>query len=78
MSEAVKSKIYPSLETIQDESTLLQVMEEVTFYASKKDVADNLNPAQLVELDEAIKEADLNETISWTDFKNDLDEWRKK
>ncbi len=78
MSEAVKSKIYQLLETIQDESTLLQVMEEGTFYASKKDVADNLNPAQLVELDEAIKEADLNETISWTDFKNDLDEWRKK
>ncbi len=78
MSEAVKSKICPFLETIQYESTLLQVMEEVTFYASKKDVADNLNPAQLVELDEAIKEADLNETISWTDFKNDLDEWRKK
>ena len=78
MSQEVKSKIYELLDSIQDESTLMQVMEDVTFYASKKDVADNLNPAQLVELDEAIKEADLNETISWTDFKNDLDEWRKK
>lgn len=78
MSQEVKSKIYELLNSIQDESTLMQVMEDVTFYASKKDILENLTPTQLTELDEAIKEADSNETISWNDFKKDLDEWRKK
>ena len=78
MSQEVKSKIYELLDSIQDESTLMQVMEDVTFYASKKDVSESLTPTQFSELEEAINEADSNETISWNDFKNDLDEWRKK
>ena len=78
MSQEVKSKIYELLNSIQDESTLRQVMEDFTFYASKKDILENLTPTQLTELDEAIKEANSNETISWNDFKKDLDEWRKK
>ncbi len=43
----------------------------------QKDIIDLLTPDQLVELDEALKEADRDETISWDDFKKELAEWRK-
>jgi len=66
------------LENMHDEHLLNQVMEDVAFYASKKDVADELSPDQLLELDAAIHEADNKDTISWDIFKKELDEWRKK
>lgn len=78
MNELAKSKIYQLLETIQDESILKQVMEDVAFYASKADSVDHLTKGQLKELDAAISEADLGKTISWDSYKKDLDEWRKK
>ncbi len=78
MSKAVKSKIVQMLEGIKDETILNQVMEDVAFYASKKDIVDELTPAQLKELDTAIEEADKKETISWDDFKKEMNEWRKK
>ena len=78
MSEAVKSKIYQMLECIEDEMVLNQVMEEVSFYSSKKDIADDLTPEQLNDLDKAIEEADNKETITWDDFKKEMNEWRKK
>lgn len=78
MSKAVKSKIVQMLESIEDETVLNQVMEDVAFYATKKDIVDELNPNQLKELDKAIEEADNKETISWDDFKKEMNEWRKK
>ena len=78
MSKAVRSKIYKILDGIEDEAVLNQVMEDVTFYATKKDIVDELNPGQLKELDKAIEEADNKETISWDDFKKEMNEWRKK
>jgi uncharacterized protein YicC (UPF0701 family) len=78
MSEKPKSKIYRMLEDIEDDTILNQVMEDVAFYATKKDIADELTPAQLEELDEAVKEADNKETITWDEFKKDMSEWRKK
>ena len=78
MSKAVKTKIFKLLETIDDDAVLNQVMENVAFYAGKKDIVDELNTVQLEELDKAIKEANNNENISWDDFKKDMNEWRKK
>ena len=78
MSKAVKTKIYQLLERIEDETILNQVMENVAFYATKKDVVDQLTPAQLRELDKAIKEADYKEIIPWDDFKKEMSEWKKK
>ena len=78
MSKVVKSKIYQLLESIEDETVLNQEMEEMNFYASKKDVVDELNPDQLKELDNAIEEADNKETISWHDFKKEMKEWKIK
>ena len=61
MSKTVKSKIYQLLEDIEDEAVLNQVMEDVAFYATKNDVVDQLDTAQLKELDKAIKESFLNQ-----------------
>lgn len=77
MSKAVKSKIIQLIESINDENVLNQVMEDIAFYASKKDIVDDLNQAQAKELDKAIEEADKNQTIEWNDFKKEMDEWRK-
>jgi hypothetical protein len=53
-------------------------MEDVAFYATKKDIIDELSKDQLNELDKAIAEADKNETVTWDDFKKEMNEWRKK
>ena len=74
MNKAVKAKIYQMPEGIEDESVLNQVMEEVAFYATKKDVVDELNTDQLNELDKVIAEADNKETITWDDFKKEMNE----
>ncbi|CAN5475658.1 hypothetical protein BH10BAC2_BH10BAC2_22480 [soil metagenome] len=78
MSESVKSKIYEMLKGIEDETVLNQVMEDISFYTTKKDITEQLTPEQLQELDTAIKEADNNETVNWDDFKKEMNEWRKK
>lgn len=78
MSKVVKSKIYELLEGIQDEHILNQVMEDIAFYASEKDITDTLDEEQLKVLDKAVKEADNKETIQWEDFKKEMNEWRKK
>ena len=66
------------LEGIEDETVLNQVMEDVAFYATKKDIVDELSPHQLTELDKAMEEADKKEIIPWDDFKKEMNEWRKK
>ncbi len=52
-------------------------MENAAFNTNKKDIVDELNAEQLEELDKAITEADNKETISWDEFKKDMNEWRK-
>ena len=78
MSKIIKSKIYKLLDGIEEETVLNQVMEDVAFYAGKKDIADELDAEQLKELDKAIEEVEKKETISWNDFKKEMNEWRKK
>ena len=78
MSKEVKSKIYRLVDTIEDENILQVVMEDVDYYASDKDVADELTKGQLKELDEAISEAVNNETTDWNDFKKEMNEWKKR
>ena len=78
MSKIVKTKIYQLPESIEDETVLNQVMEEGNFYATKKDIVDEITPDQLKELDKAIEEAGNKETISWNDFKKEMKEWKIK
>jgi hypothetical protein len=78
MGKSVKEKINELLASIEDEAILNQVMEDVAFYASRKDILDGLSTSQLNQLDEAISEADKKETISWDDLKKEMNEWKKK
>jgi phage terminase small subunit len=56
---------------------LKQIIEDVAFYTSGQDVVDTISPKQLKKLDEAISEADKGETLSWDEFKKEMNEWRK-
>jgi hypothetical protein len=78
MSKEVKSKIYKLIDSIEDENILQMVMEDVAYYASNKDITDELSEEQLKELDEAISETDNNETLDWDDFKKEMNEWKKR
>ena len=78
MSKEVKSRIHLLIDSIKDENILQMVMEDVAYYAENKDITDALSKEQLTELDEAISEVDNNETISWDDFKKEMNEWKKR
>ncbi|MBY0433028.1 MAG: hypothetical protein K2U26_02855 [Cyclobacteriaceae bacterium] len=78
MNNSVKDRIHELVDSIHDEKTLNQVMEDVTFYSSKKEVLDSLSVDQLSELEVAISEADNDQVINWTDFKKELNEWKKR
>ena len=78
MSKEVKSKIVQLVDSIEDEKILQMIMEDVAYYASDKDLADELTKDQLQELDEAISEADKNEKMDWKAFNQEMNEWKKK
>ena len=78
MNEEVQSKIYRLVDSIEDENVLQMVMEDVAYYAGKIDIIDDLDSDQLKELNEAVTEADNNETIDWNDFKKEMNEWKKR
>jgi hypothetical protein len=78
MSKEVKSKIYELINSIEDENILQMVMEDIAYYASNKDITDELSGEQLKELDEAISEVDNNETTDWDEFKKEMNEWKKR
>ena len=78
MSNDVRTKLHQLIDTIEDESTLQIVMEDIAYYTSNKDITDELNDEQLKELDNAILEADKNQTIDWDDVKKELNEWGKR
>lgn len=78
MSKELKSKIYEIIDSIEDEGILQMVMEDIVNYANNSKVAEELTKEQLKELDEAITEADKNETIDWDVFKKEINEWKKR
>lgn len=78
MDNNIKPDIYRLIDSIEDENILQMVKEDVAWYANKKDIIDELDATQLQELDEAVKEADNNETTDWNTFKNEMNEWKKK
>ena len=78
MAEDIKFKIIKILDGINEENVLMQVMEDVAFYAAEKDIIDELSASQLKELEDALIQANNEEVIHWNDFKNEINEWRRK
>ena len=64
------------MEVIKNNNDRAEV-QDVACYASNKNITDELSKEQLKELDEAISEADSNDTIDWNDFKKEINEWKK-
>ncbi|MFM7857083.1 MAG: hypothetical protein ACKOC0_07540 [Cytophagales bacterium] len=77
MSVSVKESIYEMLEKISDEKTLMQVKDDITFYASKQEQSP-LTTQDMDALQKAIEQADKNQVINWVDFKQEMEEWKKK
>ena len=78
MAENIKSKIYRLLDTIEDESILQMVAEDISYYTEGKDIIDDLDADQQQELNEAIQEIDNKETIDWNDFVKEMSKWKEK
>ena len=78
MRENVKFEIHKLIDSIEDETVLQMLAEDIAYYASKKDIVDDLNKDQQQELNEAIAEANNGETIDWKNFKNEMNEWKKR
>ncbi len=74
----IKPEIYKLIDSIEDETVLQMVKEDVAWYADKKDILDDLDAAQLNELNQAVTEADNNETTGWEAFKKEMYEWKEK
>jgi hypothetical protein len=78
MAQEIKFKIIKILDSIEEEDVLIQVMEDVAFYAEGKDIIDDLSASQLKDLDYAINQANNKDVVLWDDFKNEINEWRRK
>lgn len=82
--EELKQKLYKLIDSIDDEHLLHVLHEDVVPYVieskgKETDEAENEpTEEQLEELDEAVAEADKGETISYEEFKKNMDEWRTR
>lgn len=82
--EEIKAELHKKIDNIEDEHILNVLNEDIVPYAVKNrtkkmdDDVDNLTADEEKELDEAIKEADNGETVSWNEFLNATKQWRTK
>jgi predicted transcriptional regulator len=82
--EELKKKLHELIDSIEDEHTLSVLNEDIVPYVIENrteethDIEDDLTEEQLKDLDESIAEADRGETISYEEFKKNMEEWRTK
>jgi hypothetical protein len=82
--EEIKAELHKKIDSIDDEHTLQVLNEDIVPYAienrtkEKDEEEENLTPDEEKELDEAIRQADNGETISWEEFLNSTQQWRTK
>lgn len=82
--EALKKELHELINSIDDDETLIELHEDIVPYLLKKNSSEEdeddqyLTDEQLAELDEAIRQADNGEVISWEEFLNATQQWRKK
>jgi predicted transcriptional regulator len=74
--EALKKKLYKLIDSIEDEQVLHLLNDEVAPYVTG--VKEELTGEQERELEEAIREADEGKTISFEEFRKNMDEWITK
>ena len=82
--EEIKAELHKKIDGIEDEHTLNVLNDDIVPYAIEnrtkdKDEADEeLTEKQEKELDEAIRQVDNGETLSWEEFLNSTQQWRTK
>ncbi len=79
----LKKELHEYIDSITDKETLMMVHEEVATYLKKDseehdEVEDYLTGDQEKELEEAIRQADSGETISFSEFKKKMKSWHTK
>jgi predicted transcriptional regulator len=76
MKSKIKKEIHKMIDDLEDEEALMLVKEDIAVYAKKYEA--ELNEEQLNELNEALKEADQGETVSYEEYTKHIQEWKKK
>lgn len=82
--DELKAELHKKIDSIEDEHTLHLLNDDIVPYAienrtkDKDEEDDDLTDEQEKELDEAIRQADKGETVSWEEFLNSTQQWRTK
>jgi predicted transcriptional regulator len=74
--EELKDQLYKLIDSIEDEHILQLLKDDVVPYVIEG--KEELTEEQERELDEAIKEADAGNIISYEEFRQNMDEWVTK
>ena len=82
--EEIKAELHRKIDAIDDEYTLNVLNDDIVPYAIEnrtkvKDEEDEeLTEDQKKELDEAIRQTENGEIVSWEEFLNSTQQWRTK
>ena len=82
--EEIKAELHRKIDAIDDEHTLNVLNDDIVPYAIEnrtkvKDEEDEeLTEDQKKELDEAIRQTENGEIVSWEEFLNSTQQWRTK
>lgn len=82
--EEIKAELHKKIDSIEDTHTLHLLNDDIVPYAienrtiDKDEEDEELTKDQEKELDEAIRQVDNEETVSWEEFLNSTQQWRIK
>jgi hypothetical protein len=82
--DEIKAELHKKIDSIEDEHTLNLLNDDIVPYAienrtkDKDEEDEDLTEEQEKELDEAIRQGENGETISWEEFLNSTQQWRTK
>ena len=81
--QQIKEELHKLIDSIEDEGTLNVLNEDVVPYVIEKrskeqDSEEELTKEQEDELDEAIRQADAGEVISWEELLKETKRWHTK
>lgn len=82
--DELKAELHKKIDSIDDEHTLHLLNDDIVPYAIENRTKENdeedddLTAGEEAELDEAIRQADKGETVSWEEFLNATQQWRTK
>ena len=79
--QQIKEELHKLIDNIEDEHTLNVLNEDVVPYVienrtKEEDEEEHLTEEQQKDLEEAIRQADAGETVSWEDFLKATERWR--